>query len=129
MGMYTDFCFDSELKKDTPEIVLDILNALMNENGNLSTMLLPNHPLFKAPRWQMLGWGDSYYFDAKPRRYFKRDRISGTWVLNIRCNFKNYDDEIEKFIDWIKPYLEKTQGDFLGFKRYEEEREPTLIFY
>ncbi|MCA1800256.1 MAG: hypothetical protein LC650_03090, partial [Actinobacteria bacterium] len=50
----------------------------------------------------------------------------GGWFLTIRCNLKDYDDEIEKFIDWITPYTDST--GFVGYKRYEQDEEPTLIY-
>ncbi|MDO7204281.1 hypothetical protein Q5M85_09125 [Paraclostridium bifermentans] len=41
---------------------------------------------------------------------------------------KNYDNEIDKFIDWIKPYVEGSWYKFLGYKRNEENKEPKLIY-
>lgn len=34
-----------------------------------------------------------------------------TGELVIRASFKHYDDEINKFIDWIIPYLDKSKSD------------------
>jgi len=76
----------------------------------------------------MLNCG-SYYFDADTISTIRKDDITQQWTLCIRCNLKNYDDEIEKFLDWIHPYLDKQEGDFLGFYRYEETEQPTLIHY
>jgi hypothetical protein len=55
--------------------------------------------------------------------------VDNCWYLCIRCNFKNYSNEIKHFCDWIYPYLSKFPGDFLGFTRYEETEMPTLIYY
>jgi len=71
---------------------------------------------------------DSYYFDADTHSTLRYDDIIGSYFLCIRSNFKNYDDEIQSFIDWIRPYINKSEGDFLGFWRYEEDEEPTLIY-
>lgn len=37
---------------------------------------------------------------------------------------KNYDSEIEEFLDWLEPYI-GTEG-FIGYMRYEEWEDPTL---
>lgn len=73
---------------------------------------------------------DSYYFDADTISTLRFDDIGNSFYLCIRTNLKNYDSEIEHFIDWIMPYLDKYEtGQFLGFYRYEEDEQPTLIFY
>ena len=56
------------------------------------------------------------------------DEIAKAHFLCIRSNVKNYDGEIQHFIDWITPCLDKHPGDFLGFRRYEETEDPTLIY-
>lgn len=127
MGMYTDFCFDVALKSDTPPKVVTMLNR-MRDGIHTSDDLLPQHPFFACDRWPLIGHCSSAYFDAQPRFIFEKTSYSNDYVLNIRCNLKNYGDEIEHFIDWIKPYIDASPGDFLGFHRYEKEREPTLIY-
>ena len=71
---------------------------------------------------------DSYYFDADTHSTLRFDDISDSYRLCIRCNLKNYSDEIQKFIDWIIPFLDKYEGEFLGFYRYEETEVPTLVY-
>ncbi len=57
-------------------------------------------------------------------------KISDTWNLSSRANLKNYDDEIEKFLNWIKPFLEQGSGerDFYAIVCYEEQAEPTIYY-
>jgi hypothetical protein len=55
-----------------------------------------------------------------------RDDTDHEYKLNVRCCFKNYDNEIDLFLDFIRPYLVTT--GFLGYKRYEEDDDPTLIY-
>lgn len=126
MGMYTEFHFNSELKSNTPKEIIDALQFMLHENE-----VKPNidHPLFNTEQYGIMLIGDSYYFDADTYSTLKFDKIAGTYFLCIRSNFKNYNQEIEKFLDWIKPYLAKRSGDFLGFKRYEEAEVPTLIYF
>lgn len=126
MGMYAELHFNSELKKNIPQNVLETLQYMIDHENEPKD--LPEHELFKCDRWTMLFTCDSYYFDADTHSTLRFDEISNAYYLCIRANLKNYDSEIEKFIDWIMPYLEKFEGDFLGFYRYEENEQPTLIY-
>lgn len=126
MGMYTELHFNSELKKDISPEVIKVLEFMVN--GGTAEPEVPDHPLFNSNRWRFMFRCDSYYFDADTHSTLRFDDISNSYYLCIRCNLKNYGDEIQNFVDWIRPYLEKRSGDFLGFSRYEEMEEPTLIF-
>lgn len=124
MGMYTEInvCFD--LLKDTPKDIVDILHCLVE--GTDTPSILPEHKFFKCDRWDMVACCDSYYFDGSTNSKMVFDDISKTWKINIRANLKNYDSEIEEFLDWLEPYIE-TDG-FIGYMRYEEWEDPTLIY-
>ena len=126
MGMYTELHFNSRLKPDVPTSVLRVLEYMLGENSAIGEPI-PDHPLFNTSRWAVMLRCDSYYFDADTISTLRYDDIS-QHSLCIRTNFKNYEGEIEKFLDWIRPYLDKDEGDFLGFYRYEETEEPTLIY-
>lgn len=127
MGMYTDFCFDAQLKANTPNEVISFLQEWKRNPQDIRQYTaLPEHELFRTPRWWMLGFCCSAYFDAIP--HFKLEENLGQWVINIRCNLKNYDDEIDLFVEWIKQYVDAGPVQFLGFKRYEEETAPTLFY-
>ena len=52
---------------------------------------------------------------------------TGTASLTVRSNLKNYGFEIQYFLHWLAPYSE-TAG-FVGYYRYEETPNPTLIFF
>lgn len=130
MGMYTELDFHSELKKDTPQDVIDLIDFAVNRYEHKDGRVLPDHPFFKCERWPWLFCGGgSCYFDAKPHYFFKRDEISESWTLGIRTNIKNYSNEIALFVEWITPYLYKEPGDFIGFSRYEENDNPTLLYH
>lgn len=125
MGMYTEFYFNARLKEDVPLEVVNTLNYML---GGEKALDLPDHELFKTARWDFMLRCDSYCFDADTHSTLRFDDIGNQYSLCIRCNFKNYDDEIEKFISWVKPYLDKYEGEFLGFYRYEECEQPTLVY-
>jgi len=124
MGMYTELNFNSELKKDTPENIITILKCMID--GSFYEDELPDHNFFKTNRWDWMLQSDSYYFDAKTESKLVKEE--GKIYLRIQCNLKNYDREIEEFLDWIMPYCDKEVGDYLGHSRYEESEEPTLIY-
>jgi hypothetical protein len=129
MGMYTELVMAIELKNDTPHDVLSIVNYMCEGDEEIiNDVEIPDHALFKTSRWDFMLRSDSYYFDGTTNSFLNVDYLypdKPSYYLNIRCNLKNYDDEIEKFIDWITLYSD-TKG-FIGYKRYETEEEPTLI--
>ena len=125
MGMYTELHLNVELKKDIPNDITETLKCMIGES-NKEIKPKKEHPLFLTHGWKYMLQMDSYYFDADTKSSLRFDDISKSYYFNTQCNLKNYNNEIEKFIDWIKPYVE-TKG-FWGFSRYEEEDTPTLIF-
>lgn len=128
MGMYTEFHYNIELpKKTTPKEVIKILKYMINNEKKIDDIEIPEHKLFKTDRWTYMLRTDSYYFSADTKSTLRYDKIGECYYLCIRCNLKNYDNEIEKFIDWINPYIGE-YDDFLGFYRYEESNKPTLIY-
>lgn len=124
MGMYTEFHFNKQLKADVPKEVKDTLLYMLGEIEKQPKKI--KHPLFETDRWETMLLSDSFYFDAPTSSCICTEL--GIKYLSIRCNLKNYDNEIEKFIDWITPYLDGDEGDFLGFSRYEESETPDLIY-
>ena len=126
MGMYTEFIFNSRLK----DINKNTINILEHMTGiEKEGLNLPSHPLFKSSRWTFMLRSDSYYFDSVTNSKLNFDELTNKYTLNITCNFKNYDGEISKFIDWISPYIDKIEGELVGYSRYEEFQEPDLIYY
>lgn len=123
MGMYTELVLGVNLQSDTPKNIIDIINHMLSDDEEVYTT---GHPLFKTERWRYMLRCDSYYFDGHTDSSMVKDDISGEYELNIRCNLKNYSSEIDQFLDFIRPYLETT--GFLGYERYEEDDDPTLIY-
>lgn len=130
MGMYTEFHFNVELISNVSSEVLEILKFMIsNEEKKDSSLLnLPNHVLFNTNRWKWMLLCDSYYFNADTHSTLRKENLGKDYYyLCIKCNLKNYDNEIDKFVDWIDPYVNKELGDFLGFSRYEESEDPKII--
>lgn len=123
MGMYTELVMSAELIKDPPSSVTDILSLMV---GDIDSAIEPQDGLFTTSRWQYLFQMDSYYFAGDTHSSFRYDATANCWFLTVRSNLKNYDNEIQLFLDWFAPYSE-TQG-FVGYWHYEENENPTLIY-
>ena len=130
MGMYTELHFNAELSGDVPPEVVTILDYMLASASlaELPEPPLPDHPLFHTERWRLMLQMDSCYFSADTHSTLRKDDRGDCYFLCVRCNLKNYNHEIEKFIDWVCPYLRQEDGDFLGFYRYEDSEDPTLIY-
>ena len=130
MGMYTELNIAVRLKLS--DNALEILEFMTGQSDN-EDFELPFHPLFMSgtDRWKYMLYCESAYFDHTTcsslvnQKDFADEDMER--VLNVRCDLKNYNDEIENFLDWIYPYS-KTKG-FIGYMRYEEDGDPTLIYF
>jgi hypothetical protein len=131
MGMYTEFHFNVRLKQNIPDKILNILRYMVSNEPNkydFKPKEIPDHLLFKnSERWHWMLWVDSYYFAADTISTLRVDDTAKQYFLCVRCNLKNYDNEIENFIDWINPYIDAKSNAFLGFSRYEESEDPEII--
>lgn len=126
MSMYTEFHFNVELKEHTPQNTLGIL-GYMPDPWRTGAPDIPEHSLFKTERWPQVLCGDSAYFPMEQRSELTIDE-DGVISLSVRSNLKNYDNEIEKFLDWISPYVDTLFDEMVGYFRYEENEHPTLIY-
>ena len=133
MGMYTELIFGCSLKKDTPREIIQVLQYMVDKSEfkDTSQIKVPDHEFFKTSRWQWLFHGSSYYFGVnEPHSEIWYDDISKDYRISTRSNIKNYDDEIELFLDWIKPYISggSGQNDFYAIVIYEESEKPTIYY-
>lgn len=126
MGMYTELVAAFRLPHlYDPE--LSILKYILHETYEMPDKEFLQHPLFKTRRWGSMLGSDSYYFDGQTYSILKYDLISKCHYLTVRFNVKNYDGEIENFLDWMYP-ISSNRG-FIGYKRHEEFDNPTLIYF
>lgn len=124
MGMYTELVLNCKIKKDTPQNVIDILLGMF-EDGHDEPDILPEHEFFSCKRWASVGSCSGFYF--VPFKLSSMQKLIDNYYISTRSDLKNYDGEIEKFIDWLMPYIDGYEGKFLGYIRYEEDDAPTLI--
>ncbi|MBU8573712.1 hypothetical protein [Bacillus pumilus] len=129
MGMYTELVCAFELIKETPSHIIETLEFMSGQREEHPIELPANKLFWEGDKWKWMLQTDSYYFDGKTHSEIENDTLVGGRYVTIRCNLKNYNDEIENFIDWISPYIQKDYDHyFIGYKRYEDDKEPTLIF-
>ena len=125
MGMYTELVVQFEIKKDAPTWVDRTLRSMagIEDPAGEYNPQWKDHPLFETDRWSwMLNSGGAVYMWGRGSVV---DQY-GRWSVAI--SLKNYGDEIGKFLDWVAPHIRHYGRDFLGFKRYEENEDPTLIY-
>lgn len=126
MGMYTELIFGAKLKKDTPNEIIEALKYMIGE----TTEKPANFPLPQG-RCEGLFQGCSSYFAINnPVTKMWLGDIDKQWHINTRSNIKNYGNEIETFLEWIKPYIEGGSGcrDLYAITIYEEQDTPTLYY-
>ena len=129
MGMYTELHLYGDLKKEIPDDVLTMLKFMCGMDKEVEPPML-DHPLFNCSRWRFMLNCDSAYFAARTLSEVIESVYEGEIMfrtLNVRCNVKNYSNEIQEFVKWIMPWIDETPGDFLGFMRYEEDHQATWI--
>lgn len=126
MGMYTELIFGAELKRDTPNEVIEALKYMIGE-----TKEKPSKFPLPDGRCEWLFQGGSYYFainNAVTKMWL--DDIDNQWHISTRSNIKNYESEIETFLEWIKPYIDSGSGgrNLYAITIYEEQDTPTLYY-
>ena len=129
MGMYTELNMSAIVEPD--ENTLLVLRYMVGDEEVLETdieNIIPKHRLFELERgcWAYMLCCDSFYFDHTAHsELVNRHNVDA--VLNVRCDLKDYEDEIKHFLNLIYSFS-PTRG-FVGYTRYEEADNPTLIYF
>lgn len=149
MGMYTEFIFGCSLSKDTPKECIDALDYVIN--GPDKEPKIENPKTYAEIKFNA-GYIDrttsdediqafidkfdlrglmrscSYYFDAPPVSSMYFDDIDHAYHISSRANLKNYNHEIESFIEYIRPYINGGSGlkEVFAYVMYEEDEFPTI---
>jgi len=118
MGMYTEIFVNMEFKLDTPESVLELIEAVINKDTDY--MRRHEHP----KRWAFLTCDMSCYTPQTRASYWDR----GSRSLLIKGDIKNYGGEIEEFFELISPWG-ADKGRMIGYAHYEESKDPHEFFY
>jgi len=122
MGMYTELFLQVELKEDTPNEIIDTLRYMMAEDVEE-----PVRPPFTADRWKSMLRMVTFTFPVGHRELTKCE-LSKNYYLLVRCELKDYDGEILKFLNWIAPYI-TDNTHYQGHYLYEQDEEPTRFYF
>lgn len=126
MGMYTELIFGARLKETTPKEVIETLQYMV---GDLEQP--PEKLAFETSTGRNVLLGGSFYFGVHSAvSKFFYDDLAKAWTLSSRANIKNYEDEIEQFLEWIKPYIDSGSGEreMYAIKIYKKQAEPTIYY-
>lgn len=117
--MYTEIYVNVDLDQETPEEVIEVLEAMCDQRMfKLEKLGIPG-------KWAYLFCNGSYYTPGTCVSKLTYDKISERYSLIGKGDLKNYDREVEEFFAYIKPWVEP---GFIGYHRYEEDIEPTLVY-
>ena len=119
MGMYTEIFVNADLKPETPDEVIATLKAMCEKDAD--SPHLEGRPV----RWPYLFNGGSFYVPCTECALLTYSDERESYSLLAKGDIQNDDGEIQQFFEFIKPWCEH---DFIGYMRYEENREPKLIF-
>lgn len=131
MGDYSQTMIAIRLKNLTKQEV-DVLEVMSGEKEVLDGEV-PDHPFF-ALRWKWLFRNSAYYLPIHTgTALFQWDKISKDWEFAAIGGLKwSAEEEMNAFIDWLRPKIEATYSDgdktFVGFTRYETQEVPTLYY-
>jgi hypothetical protein len=121
MGMYTGLRFEAELKP----FVADAMRLAKDSDDfwlTLSRVIHVPDDWLRVSRRYFIPFGSVVYM---PDDWQEKDGIpiGNTW--EVCCSLKNYDEEIELFLNKVLPYLisESCSAEYL----YEEWSEPNII--
>lgn len=124
MGMYTELIFGASLKPNAPNEVIDSVKFMIGEREEV-----PEGFPFD-PDTRTFNSGSYYFAVNNPVNKMWYDEIGEDWRISIRANLKNYEDEIEKFLDWIRPFISQGSGsdEMYAIVIYEEDDKPTIYY-
>lgn len=124
--MYKEFYMNAILKNDTPLNIVKILKY-MTGDMEIDDISITQDALFKIENWQYILQSESSRFDSTAKSSVDFSSIDDCYYLRVSCSLNNDKMQIEKFLGFINPYLNKQPGDFLGYVRDEDSNEPLIL--
>ena len=127
MGSYTQFFFNATLDlRDHPEVLKLLVHIRKHE---YDLLIKPDHDLFSTERWDSLFHCKNWDEHTMGMRLYHCVGKEGRYDLKINSEFRNYDSEIAKFVDWIHPYVAgRKKRQYVGWHLYEHAERRTNIY-
>lgn len=109
MGDYTELVMGFSLKSDTDKEIIELLKYKLENDLNKQS---------------------EYFGINYSQNTITFDELFDQYIVSIRCSLKNYNHQVQDFIEWIMPHVKSGSGEneLLGYYIYEEEESPTLIY-
>lgn len=107
MGMYTELTLGCRLSEKTPKVCLDALDFCINKRGNLYPKL---EEFIDRYDLEYIVNSSSVYFGFNQPVHVFEPTFCDEYILFVRGSCKNYDGQIEKFLDYLKPHIVKGSG-------------------
>lgn len=109
MGDYTELVMGFSLKPETEKEIIELLKYKLEND-------LKKH--------------SEYFGVNKSHNVIRYDELFNQYIVLIRCSLKNYGHQIQDFIEWIMPHVNRGSGenDLLGYYMHEEDEIPTMIY-
>lgn len=86
---------------------------------------IPSHPLFtNCERWYVLLWEREKDADGYHLSFLE---MEGNTYISLYKTLKNYDDEIELFLDWISAFCSLEEGRVYGEYEATDDYQPRMI--
>lgn len=121
MGMYTELFFSAEFKDKLSDVDEAAVQFLFGDADRPQEV--PEHRFFECSR--------AYWMFNSPRHAGPGVTLKiGDYYRHVTAHIelKNYEGEIEAFLDWVRPLLDNSAGTCIGWTWYEENDNPTLIY-
>ena len=123
--MYQEFYMNSSLINLTDNIIK--LLKFMTGDMSIEQISLTSDELFKLDRWEYILQSESSRFDSISKSSLDYSAIDDCYFIRVSCALNNDKNQIQKFINFINPYLNKKHGEFLGYIREEDSNEPIIL--
>ena len=129
--MYTELIFEAELSKDTPKGLIDAFTTVSGKDTGIevTSSKLEISNFIEKFDLNMLVNCCSAYFPAQ-HSFFNMyyNKYLNTYGIFIRSDLKNYEQQINEFLEFIKPYVVMGCGsnDIYAYVLYELDERPTI---
>lgn len=126
MGMYTELTLGCRLSEKTPKVCLDALDFCINKRGNLYPKL--EEFIDRYDLEYLVNSSSTYFGFNQPIHIFEPTFYNNEYILFIRSSCKNYDNQIEKFLLYLEPYINQGSGaeNIYATVIYEEAKDLTV---
>lgn len=135
MASYTLLEFSCILQDDTSFQVISVLEYMLGDKTSKDYEgETPAHPFFETSQWNsFLQIGPGMYPAENIRSSLYLDAFRKKYHLFIRCQTKNWENEIETFLDWTAKYSQTGWNEYYTREvwkdgEYDEYTEPGFAF-